>query len=59
MERPDVLEYTVGDLEIGLPYLFSAQTINKNGYSEHSILSTYYPCINPISIATPTYVSSN
>lgn len=59
MYRPEILEYAVGDLQIGLPYLFSVQAINQNGYSAHSALATYYPCVNPVSIAPPTYVSSS
>jgi hypothetical protein len=59
LNRPEILEYTVGDLHTGLPYLLSAQTINQNGYSPHSTLATYYPCVNPVSIATPTYVESS
>jgi len=59
MNRPELLEYSIGDLSTGLPYLLSVQTINQNGYSSHSALATYYPCVNPVSIAPPTYVSSS
>lgn len=59
MHRPEVLEYAVGDLVTGLPYLFSVQAINQNGYSAHSTLATYYPCVNPVAIAPPTYVASD
>jgi hypothetical protein len=31
--RPDITSYTVGDLTTGLPYRFTVQAINDNGYS--------------------------
>ena len=59
MHRPELLEYTVGGLTTGLPYLFSVQAINQNGYSSHSTFSTFYPCVAPPSIDMPSYVSSS
>mmetsp|Transcript_23478 Transcript_23478/g.36172 ORF Transcript_23478/g.36172 Transcript_23478/m.36172 type:complete len:316 (-) Transcript_23478:2014-2961(-) len=59
LNRPEILEYTAGGLTTGLPYLFSVQAINKNGYSSHSTNAIIYPCVAPPTLATPTYVSSD
>jgi len=56
---PGILQYTVGGLTTGLPYLLSAQAIDQNGYSSHSPMASYYACIAPPSIARPVYVSSD
>lgn len=56
---PDILEYTAGGLTTGAPYLFSVQAINRNGYSVHSATATYYACIAPPTVASPTQVSTN
>jgi hypothetical protein len=57
--RPEVLEYTAGGLTVGLPYLFLVQAINQNGYSSPSATSTFYPCVEPPTMPSPTYVSSS
>lgn len=45
--RPDVLSFTVGGLKKGLPYRFSVQAINENGYSVQSAISQFYACSAP------------
>jgi hypothetical protein len=57
--RPDILLFSAGGLTTGLPYRFTAQAINENGYSEISIISTYYACRTPTYFATPFYIESS
>lgn len=42
--RPDILSYTVGSLTTGLPYRFTVQAIDDNGYSASSSIATFYSC---------------
>jgi hypothetical protein len=57
--RPDILSYTATGLTTGLPYRFTVQAIDANGYSTASSISTFYSCQSPSGLATPTYVSSD
>ena len=57
--RPDLLTYTVGNLLTGLPYRFSVQAINYNGYSQPSPMSTFYSCRTATGFATPTQVTTS
>lgn len=59
MHIPDITEYTAGGLTTGFPYLFSVQAINRNGYSVHSATATYYACVAPPVVGTPTQVSTD
>jgi hypothetical protein len=57
--RPDVLQFTSSNLTQGLPYRFSVQAINQNGYSLMSPYQTVYSCRLPIDLQTPFYVWSS
>jgi hypothetical protein len=57
--RPDILEFQMGDLTTGLPYRFSAQAININGNSEESVITLYYACAPPRLFDTPYYIASD
>ena len=59
LNKPDVLSFAAGGLTTGLPYRFSVQAVNENGYSEESEIVVYYSCQVPIGLATPTYSSSD
>lgn len=43
----------------GLPYRFTVQAINANGYSAASNSVTFYSCDAPSGFSAPTYVSSD
>jgi hypothetical protein len=51
--RPDILAFTAGDLETGLPFRFYVQAVNENGISNPSPIATFYACKNPAELATP------
>lgn len=55
----DIFNFAAGGLTTGLPYRFSVQAVNENGYSEQSDIVTYYSCQVPVGLATPTYKSSD
>lgn len=57
--RPDILTYTVSDLSTGLPYRFTVQAIDANGYSDESAVATFYACQSPSNFLPPTYYSSD
>ncbi len=57
--RPDLTEYTVYGLTTGLPYRFTVQALNSNGYSDASSAITLYACDKPAGLAAPSYVSSD
>jgi hypothetical protein len=57
--RPDITEYTTGDLTAGLPYRFTLNAINDNGYSEESTIVSFYTCEAPSSFSAPTYSASD
>jgi hypothetical protein len=59
VNRPDILYYTVGNLTTGLPYRFTLQAININGYSVPSPIVTIYSCDRPFNLSSPSYFSSD
>jgi hypothetical protein len=59
INRPDVLSFIVGSLKTGLPYRFSVQAINENGYSDQSPISIFYACSAPQKFSIPYYISSD
>ena len=59
LNQADILSFAAGGLTTGLPYRFSVQAVNENGYSEESDIVTFYSCQVPVDLATPTYDSSD
>eukprot|EP00392_Amoebophrya_sp_AT5.2_P001273 g1275.t1 len=53
-----MIEYTVGNLEVALPYRFKVSVVSEVGESDHSPIATYYPGDIPIAPLPPTYVNS-
>jgi len=56
--RDDITEYTVTRLTNGLPYRFTVQAVNANGYSVASSSTTLYACSDPSIATAPVKVSS-
>ena len=59
LSQSDIFTFQAGGLTTGLPYRFSVQAVNENGYSEESDYITYYACQVPSGLSTPIYVSSD
>lgn len=47
VNQADTLTFAAGGLTAGLPYRFSIQAVNENGYSGGSDIATFYACRVP------------